>query len=220
MTQRYLDDGWQVTGVSRGAAACVNPRYTHLRCPDFSAAPLSKRLGAHLNNARSPYGAFIHAAATDAGVGPIDSLTDAAWDLNWSINVRAAATILRHLLPGMKAKGGAVVLVSSQGAEMPLRYLGPYCVTKAALSHMARCYAAELRAAPVTVNAVGVTFEGGVNAKHRRHKVDLNLRRSAAAGTASYPDVAENLALFEMLTSPEARHISGQYIEAHRGQAT
>ncbi|EHB00036.1 Dehydrogenase/reductase SDR family member 2 [Heterocephalus glaber] len=71
------------------------------------------------------------------------------------MNVKALALLLSQLLPHMENRGaGAVTLVSSVAAYMPLAELGAYNISKTALLGLTRTLALELAPKDVRVNCL------------------------------------------------------------------
>jgi NAD(P)-dependent dehydrogenase (short-subunit alcohol dehydrogenase family) len=158
--------------------------------------------------------ALIHAAATDEGVGPAWELPVHAWQENLSVNLLAAAALVRRVASGMiDRRSGVVLAVISRAARVPLRGLAPYCVSKAALGHYVVCLADELAPYGVRANALGVSFHGGIFNKHRVRKAASGYYRDRAPSDPPPKPVESNLAPFLFLTSDAGRHVTGQCIE-------
>jgi NAD(P)-dependent dehydrogenase (short-subunit alcohol dehydrogenase family) len=94
----------------------------------------------------------------NAGTGSAETILsapDERWHAYWELHVMAAVRLARALAPGMKARGGGVILHNASiCATQPLGYEPIYNVTKAALVMFSKCLANELIGDHIRVNAV------------------------------------------------------------------
>jgi NAD(P)-dependent dehydrogenase (short-subunit alcohol dehydrogenase family) len=94
----------------------------------------------------------------NAGTGSEETILaapDERWYAYWDLHVMAAVRLARALAPGMKDRGGGVILHNASiCATQPLGYEPIYNVTKAALVMFAKCLANELIRDNIRVNAV------------------------------------------------------------------
>jgi NAD(P)-dependent dehydrogenase (short-subunit alcohol dehydrogenase family) len=94
----------------------------------------------------------------NAGTGSEEKILtapDERWQLYWELHVMAAVRLARALAPGMKSRGGGVILHNASiCATQPLGYEPIYNVTKAALVMFSKCLANELIGDNIRVNAV------------------------------------------------------------------
>lgn len=94
----------------------------------------------------------------NAGTGSNETVMDAPddkWQAYWELHVMAAVRLARGLVPGMKRRGGGVILHNASiCAAQPLWYEPIYNVTKAALMMFSKCLATELVADNIRVNTV------------------------------------------------------------------
>jgi NAD(P)-dependent dehydrogenase (short-subunit alcohol dehydrogenase family) len=94
----------------------------------------------------------------NAGTGSEETILEAPderWQAYWDLHVMAAVRLARALAPGMKARGGGVILHNASiCATQPLGYEPVYNVTKAALVMFSKCLANELIGDNIRVNAV------------------------------------------------------------------
>lgn len=120
----------------------------------------------------------------------------------------------RRVVPDMVDAGrGSVLAVGSRAAREPVDLLAAYCSAKAGLEHYIRCLARELAPTGVRANAIGITAETNLAQAHRAAKERLRGRTSSHS---LLPDVADSLPLARFLLSDEARHLTGQIIEARQ----
>jgi NAD(P)-dependent dehydrogenase (short-subunit alcohol dehydrogenase family) len=94
----------------------------------------------------------------NAGTGSEEKILtapDERWQQYWELHVMAAVRLARAFAPGMKARGGGVILHNASiCATQPLGYEPIYNVTKAALVMFSKCLANELVGDNIRVNAV------------------------------------------------------------------
>jgi len=94
----------------------------------------------------------------NAGTGSEETILEAPddrWHSYWELHVMAAVRLARALAPGMKSRGGGVILHNASiCASQPLGYEPIYNVTKAALVMFSKCLANELIGDNIRVNAV------------------------------------------------------------------
>ena len=94
----------------------------------------------------------------NAGTGSEEKILtapDDRWQMYWELHVMAAVRLARALAPGMKARGGGVILHNASiCATQPLGYEPIYNVTKAALVMFSKCLANELIGDNIRVNTV------------------------------------------------------------------
>jgi NAD(P)-dependent dehydrogenase (short-subunit alcohol dehydrogenase family) len=94
----------------------------------------------------------------NAGTGSnetIQEAPDSKWDFYWNLHVMAAVRLSRGLVPGMKRRGGGVILHNASiCASQPLGYEPIYNVTKAALVMFSKNLANEVIGDKIRVNTV------------------------------------------------------------------
>lgn len=138
-----------------------------------------------LDDARSrlgPIDILVNNAVT-RHIAPIERFPAAAWDDALAINLSAPFHALRHLLPGMRARGyGRIVNMTSVYATLAVAERIDYSTTKAALSGMTRAVAAETAGSGVTCNAVcpGSVLTPGIEARLLKLMAETGLDRDAA----------------------------------------
>ena len=98
----------------------------------------------------------------NAGSGSNETIMEAPdekWQQYWDLHVMAAVRLARGLAPGMKARGGGVILNNASiCASQPLWYEPIYNVTKAALVMFSKNLANELIPDGIRVNALNLGF--------------------------------------------------------------
>lgn len=160
---------------------------------------------------------LVNNAATAEGVGPIWELNSETWHRVMMTNFLGHVELTRGLLKGMIARRSGLILnVCSLAANKPLKYLAPYCVSKAALKHYTLCLAHELHEFGIRANAIGITADTDLPRDHAVQKASLGYTQSLERlKTHKLPPASENVHLALFLISPAGRYITGQYIESH-----
>ncbi len=94
----------------------------------------------------------------NAGTGSNETIMEAAddkWQAYWELHVMAAVRLARGLVPGMRRRGGGVILHNgSVCTTQPLSYEPIYNVTKAALAMFSKNLANELIHDRIRVNTI------------------------------------------------------------------
>ena len=94
----------------------------------------------------------------NAGTGSNESVMDAPdekWQAYWDLHVMAAVRLARGLVPGMRSRGGGVILHNASiCAAQPLWYEPIYNVTKSALMMFSKTLATEVVQHNIRVNCV------------------------------------------------------------------
>jgi NAD(P)-dependent dehydrogenase (short-subunit alcohol dehydrogenase family) len=159
----------------------------------------------------------------NAGTGSEETILDAPderWQAYWDLHVMAAVRLARALAPGMKERGGGVILHNASiCATQPLYYEPIYNVTKAALVMFSKCLAAELIPAGIRVNAVNpglvMTKDWVKTAKLLTEGTDKTWEQylqeiadtNAPIGRFASPEEVADLFVF--LCSPRASYVVG-----------
>ncbi|WP_069385886.1 SDR family NAD(P)-dependent oxidoreductase [Cellulosimicrobium cellulans] len=94
----------------------------------------------------------------DAGISApqaVDDIDDETWDRTIAVDLTAAMTLTRAVVPAMRTKGwGRIVYVSSTFGEVSMARRGAYSAAKAGLRGLARAGAIELGPHGITVNCI------------------------------------------------------------------
>jgi len=165
-----------------------------------------------------------------AGLGGIETLDDARWNLVLAVNLGGAFFWCRALLPGMATRGrGAVVNVSSLAGRSKSANGGPaYSASKAGLLGLTRHLAFDYGPRGVRVNAIcpgGVDTPmlraGGVRAARSDAEAKARADRIAAYGwfmpikRLSTPD--EQAGVIAFLASDDASYVNGVALDVNGG---
>ncbi len=115
---------------------------------------------------------------SNAGVlapnGRIHNLTDADWQRVIDINLMGSVNAVRAAVPAMRQqKSGSIILTASVAGMTAWSHAAPYCVTKAAVIHLAKVAAVEYAADNIRVNCVCPgTFVSPIHADLPQQAID------------------------------------------------
>jgi NAD(P)-dependent dehydrogenase (short-subunit alcohol dehydrogenase family) len=150
-------------------------------------------------------------------------LDDDHWDQMLQMNLMSAVRVSRALLPGLVARGGVIVNVSSMGAWQPAGPPLAYNVAKAALKALGKGLAEEFSRQGVRVvtvtpgptrtgvwespDGLGAKFAAAARAPHDQFLTQVPTMLGMLTGRLAEPD--EVAALITFLLSPLAASITG-----------
>ncbi|MGO9083531.1 MAG: SDR family oxidoreductase [Streptosporangiaceae bacterium] len=150
-------------------------------------------------------------------------LDDDHWDQMLQMNLMSAVRVSRALLPGLAARGGVIVNVSSMGAWQPAGPPLAYNVAKAALKALGKGLAEEFSRQGVRVvtvtpgptrtgvwespDGLGAKFAAAAGAPHGQFLTQVPAMLGMLTGRLAEPD--EVAALITFLLSPLAASITG-----------
>jgi NAD(P)-dependent dehydrogenase (short-subunit alcohol dehydrogenase family) len=104
----------------------------------------------------------IDILVNNAGIAPsnlIEDYTEEDFDITVAVNLKgtyfASQEVGRHMI---KNKSGRIINLSSQAGFVALPTESVYCMTKAGIAHLTKCFAAEWAKHNINVNAVAPTF--------------------------------------------------------------
>jgi NAD(P)-dependent dehydrogenase (short-subunit alcohol dehydrogenase family) len=98
---------------------------------------------------------LMNNAAVRGPVAPIHEVEHKDWNGTLAVNLGGAYMLCRAVAPHMiRQGGGKIINVTSGLGEMVLPPLGVYSIAKAALNHMTRIMAEELKGLNIQVNAM------------------------------------------------------------------
>lgn len=188
---------------------------------DVAAPSTFPAFAAALDAALAQLGADrVDVLVHNAGVGlyaPLLATTEAQLDAMLTVHVKAPVLLTGAVAPRL-ADGGRVLFISSGLTRFSLPGYGAYAAAKGAVEVLGRYLAQELAPRGITVNtlapgAIETDFGGG----HVRDDPAVNQHVAAmtALGRVGLPD--DIGAAVALLTSDDARWITGQRIEASGG---
>ena len=144
---------------------------------------------------------------------------EATYDYITNINIRGAfflsLAVGRHMI---KAKRGCQINIDSINSHRPLRYVAPYAMSKAAMSHMTRCLAMEWGPHGVRVNSLAPGFIATTDLAKpllSNSKINEWREKNTPLGRPGTPDDLVGVAIF--LASKAASYVTGQVIYVDGG---
>ena len=160
--------------------------------------------------------------------GPIDEISEQAWDRHFEVNVKGYFLSVREAVRVMKLAGrGVILLNASKGAFAPTVDNAAYASSKAAVAALTRNLAAELGPHGIRVNALNADFVDtplmrGLIAQRAALKgitpeqqADEYRQRNLLRVGPIPPDAVAEAALF--LVSPRAAYTTGAAIPIDGG---
>ena len=193
--QALVREGVDVVGVTRTVTGALEATGAHV-----VRADLSTPVGVE---ALQPHAGRVDLLVNNVGggrggeVSPFLDLDDEHWDQMLQVNLMSAVRVSRALLPGLLARGGVVVNVSSIGAWQPAGPPLAYNVAKAALKAFSKGLAEEF--SPRGVRVLTVT-PGPTRTDVWESPDGLGARFAAAAGVPQDRFLAQVPAMLGMLT--------------------
>jgi NAD(P)-dependent dehydrogenase (short-subunit alcohol dehydrogenase family) len=218
-----VDEGARVVTCGRSEAPAIGESL-HIR--------------ADLSRPGEPERAIAEAGAVDVLVNNAGfaeqrdflEVTDEQWDEGWQLNVMSYIRAIRAAVPGMRERGGGVIVnVSSTAGKRPSTGMPDYSVTKAAVLSVSRLVADLYAADGIRCNAVtpGPTAtqawlgEGGLADQQARRSgksrddVLESVGKGRPLGRLAEPD--EIAAVIAFLCSERAAYVTGAAWSADGG---
>jgi NAD(P)-dependent dehydrogenase (short-subunit alcohol dehydrogenase family) len=149
----------------------------------------------------------------NAGIGPpnlIEKVTEEDFDYTVNVNIKGSFFVSQAAGRLMIArKYGRIINISSQAGFVALPAESVYCMTKAAISHLTKCFAVEWGIHNITVNAVAPTFikTPGTEKWLMNEEFKKEVLSKIVLGRIGMPKDVANAVLF--LASPAASLITG-----------
>jgi NAD(P)-dependent dehydrogenase (short-subunit alcohol dehydrogenase family) len=197
----------------------------------FHAADVTREaeVAASFAAAREKFGR-LDVVVANAGVVPpwreTEALDLAEWDAVTAVNVRGVAATLKHAIPLMKERGGAIVVMCSINAFRAHARQMLYTATKHAALGIVRAAALDLGRYGIRVNGLApgpiatdallgrIRDRAAAGGAGEREALEAMVRETALGRMASEDDVAK-AALF--LASPLSSGITGRLLPVDAG---
>jgi 3-oxoacyl-[acyl-carrier protein] reductase len=159
-----------------------------------------------------------------------EEVTDEQWDELWQLNVMSYVRAIRAVLPGMRARGGGVIVnVSSTAGKRPSTSMPDYSVTKAAVLSLSRLVADVYGKDGIRSNAVtpgptatpawlgdgGLADQQAARTGRSRDEVLAAVGAGRPLGRLGEPE--EIAAVVAFLCSPRAGYVTGSAWSADGG---
>jgi len=149
----------------------------------------------------------------NAGIGPPNSIENVTEeDFDYTVNVNLKGTFFVSQVAGklmIDQKFGRIINLSSQAGFIALPSESVYCMTKAGIAHLTKCFAVEWGKYNITVNAVAPTFikTPGTEKWLLNENFKKEVLSKIVLGRVGVPKDVANAVLF--LASPAASLITG-----------
>ncbi|MCU0311081.1 MAG: SDR family oxidoreductase [Acidimicrobiales bacterium] len=201
-----------------GGTATVVPTDVAERDQVNALAVAALKAGGRLDVWANVAGVIRNSLIVDTDPADVELVTRVnLWGTYWGI--AAAGRAMKN--------GGSIINVSSAGGEMPAPTLSVYAMTKAAVSHLTRCAAAELGAARIRVNAIAPGFTDTPMVQRNWTRADGTVDEAARdallggraaqspLGTTGTPEDQSWAMLY--LASDASRFVTGQVLRPNGG---
>lgn len=209
MTAAFLASGHKVAGITRKLGDAERPTEQFL--PLLGDLSRQGGMDEAIRQTLSHWGridGLVHLVGGFAGGQTVAETDDATFDKMIDMNLRAAFTAIRAVLPVLRAQGsGAIVAIGSKAAVEASPMAGVYAASKAALVSLLQTVARENRDRNITANAI---LPGTMDTPANR-AFDPDGDHSAWTD----PRQVASLALY--LVSDAASQVSGTAIRVDRG---
>jgi NAD(P)-dependent dehydrogenase (short-subunit alcohol dehydrogenase family) len=149
----------------------------------------------------------------NAGVAPenlIENVTEKDFDYTLAVNLKGTFFVSQAAGAMMiRQKFGRIINLSSQAGFIALPTESVYCMTKAGIAHVTKCFAVEWAKYNITVNAVAPTFiyTPGTEEYLANEETKKKVLSKIVLGRIGEPKDVANSVLF--LASPAASLITG-----------
>jgi NAD(P)-dependent dehydrogenase (short-subunit alcohol dehydrogenase family) len=177
----FIRGGHAVIGCGRSGEAIFDLRMAYPAPHDFSVVDVAQDSkvaiwAASVLEHDSAPDLLINNAALMNRLSPLWEQDDREFTRLVDVNIRGAANVIRHFVPGMVArKKGVIVNLSSGWGRSVSPEVGPYCMSKWAIEGMTKALAEELPS-----GMAAVPLNPGV--------IDTDMLRSAwGEGAGAYP---------------------------------
>lgn len=202
IAEHLLSQGWAVTGFDIAAAHITHDAFESVLvdlCDTSALVTAAKRVRTQ---------ALVHAAGV-LKVGRLGDLNAADSQLMWQVHVSALSCLANIVVPAMAATGSGRVVVIGSRVSQGFAGRSEYAATKAAITALAKSWAAEVVASCVTVNVVSP-------AATRTAMLDDPSRKASSPRVPPLGRLIEPSEIASMvgyLLSPAAAAITGQDIQ-------
>ena len=154
-------------------------------------------------------------AGLDGALAPLADYEEDEFDRVVAVNLRGVFLGIKHAIPLMRAKGGAIVNTASIAGSVVMPGMAAYCAAKAGVMQITKVAAVENARERIRVNTIcpGVIRTQMVAELPR--EFIANLENATPAGRIAEPDEIANLAVF--LASDETPFLTGVSVNVDGG---
>lgn len=211
IAERYIREGGHVIASARSLSYLENlDDYAKSFGKSITIVPLDLKelekidqLGLHILQRFGKLDIFVANAAILGSLTPLSHLDSQTWDEVMKVNLTANFRLIKALDGVLsRAEAARVIFVSSGIIEAPTAYWGIYSVSKAALEHMAKIYAQEVKS-KIKVNIV----HPGVVATDLLRQAMPGLSFDSVTKPEAITDIFVDLASNELVETGQVFHL-------------
>lgn len=226
IAKAYAENGATVVISSRKQAACDEVAEA-FNAQGFKAVAIACHVGnaddrkALVEKTITELGGvdiLVNNAGTNPVFGPLEEATETVFDQIMNVNVKAPWDLANQCLPGMKNRGGGVIInISSVEGELPEEGLGIYSVSKSAVTMLTKSQAKEWGKYGIRVNAIcpGLIKTKFSAALWTNEQIMQQIKKASPMGRMGQPDEIAGIAL--LLASNAGSFLTGSIIVADGG---
>ena len=137
IAQFFLRQGWTVYGLSRRTPAFQDTRFIWQQCDLTDPAAIAAWAAGDV-----AFDAIVHNAALSGALGPGLGIPMAAWREAFEVNFFAPLDLTQRLI-GHCRPNACIIFLSGGGSVTPKPFVGPYAVSKLAVTKLAEQLALE-----------------------------------------------------------------------------
>jgi glucose 1-dehydrogenase len=221
----FTQKGWHVIGVDRSKFGADFPESGLFIQSDISRAEEMEAIFEKTHQFTESLDALVNNAAVQVAK-PITETTVDEWDAVMASNLRSVFLGVKLAYPLLKAKGGAVVNVSSVHAIQTSANIAAYAASKGGLLALTRAMAIEFAPDNIRVNAIlpGAVdtpmLRAGLGRGHVGHgdvqeRLD-NLARKTVSGKVGKPEEIAH-AIYFLADNEQSSFMTGQALVVDGG---
>jgi 3-oxoacyl-[acyl-carrier protein] reductase len=184
---------------------------------DISNTQQVEQLFSSVKENFGPVQALVHCASPRNTLHPFEELSWEAVQQHLDVQVKGAFNCAQAALPDMlAAQAGAMIFIGSIAADgVPPTQQADYVLSKAALTALARCLAAEYGPKGIRINVVAPGMTQTDMIAHIPEKARILTRMQTPLRCLAEPNDIASVVTF--LLSSGARHITGETIRVNGG---
>jgi NAD(P)-dependent dehydrogenase (short-subunit alcohol dehydrogenase family) len=207
VTQRFLDAGATVIGVSRSISPADFPNdHFSAKPAELSTAVATRALTDEIVATHQRIDVLVHLLGAFAGGTSVPDTNDTILQKMFDLNFRSAFYMAQAVLPHMQQqKSGRILAIGSKAAVEPGAMAGAYSASKAALVSLIRTIANENKDLCISANVV---LPGTMD-------TPANRAADPQADFAKWVDPAQVAAMLIHLASDAAAQVTGAVIPVY-----
>lgn len=186
--------------------------YIHTLCTDVASTKGRDAIVSYLDATPNIQG-LVHNAGSIEPIQPMRDLDENDWRALMSLNLDAPFFLTQKLYE--KLRGGRVLHISSGAAHFPVTGWAPYCVSKAGLSMLARCWQTEcpeIASASVMPGIVDTSMQAVVReSDHLAPEKRLFFQTLKSKNQLVSPETVASFLSWLLLDIDKARYVSHEW---------